>query len=113
MLNLRVGYNGDYRWNAAGTGSHTATWTPNLVAGASYNVYAWWRATANRATDSPYTIYYDGGSETVDVNQETSGDQWNLLGIYPFAAGQSGYVVLSDDADEYVIADSVKFEPSP
>jgi hypothetical protein len=108
---LAGGYNGDYRWNAAGTGGHTATFTPNLVAGASYSVYAWWKATANRATDAPYTIYYDGGSETVDVNQEVNGNQWNLLGTYPFVAGQSGYVVLSDDANQYVIADAIKFEP--
>jgi hypothetical protein len=105
------GYNGDYRWNSAGTGAHTATFTPNLVAGASYSVSAWWKASPNRATDSPYTIYYDGGSETVDVNQEINGNQWNLLGTYSFVAGQSGYVVLSDDADQYVIADAVKFEP--
>jgi hypothetical protein len=106
------GYNGgNYRWHAGGTGSCTATWTPNLVAGASYEVYAWWKASANRATDSPYTIYYDGGSATVDVNQEINGDQWNLLGTYPFVAGQSGYVVLSDDANGYVIADAIKFQP--
>jgi hypothetical protein len=105
------GYNDKYRWNAAGGGSDTATFTPTLVAGASYNVYAWWKASPNRATDSPYTIYYDGGSATVDVDQEVNGNQWNLLGTYPFVAGTSGYVVLSDDANQYVIADAIKFEP--
>jgi hypothetical protein len=105
------GYRDDYRWHAAGDGSCTATWTPDLPADDDYNVYAWWKASTNRATDAPYTIYYDGGSVTVDVNQEVNGDQWNLLGTFPFAAGTSGYVVLSDNADEYVIADAVKFEP--
>ena len=102
---------GDYRWHAAGDGSCTGTWTPDLPAADTYNVYAWWKASANRATDAPYTIYYDGGSATVDVNQAVNGNQWNLLGTYPFVAGQSGYVVLNDDANEYVIADAVKFEP--
>jgi hypothetical protein len=105
------GYNDYYRWHAAGTGSCTATWAPNLVAPSSYGVYAWWKAEPNRATDAPYTIYFDGGSATFDVNQEINGDQWNLLGTFPFDAGQSGYVVLSDDANEYVIADAIKFEP--
>jgi hypothetical protein len=104
-------YNQDHAYHAAGTGSCTATWTPDLAAAETYNVYAWWRASANRATDTPYTIYYDGGSVTVDVNQEINGSQWNLLGTFPFAVGTSGYVVLSDDANEYVIADAIKFEP--
>jgi hypothetical protein len=106
------GYNGNYRWNAAGTGGHTARWTPNLVAAASYSVSAWWKANPNRATNAPYTIYYDGGSVTVRVDQEVNGNQWTLLGTYPFVAGTSGYVVLSDDADEYVIADAIKLTPS-
>ena len=93
------------------TGSCTATWTPNLTAAASYDVYAWWKAEPNRASDAKYTIFYDGGSDTVIVNQEQNGSQWNYLGTYPFVAGTSGYVVLSDDANEYVIADAVKFEP--
>jgi hyaluronate lyase len=107
------GYGGDFRWHAAGNGSCTATWKPNLAAAATYNVYAWWRASSNRATDSPYTIYYNGGSETIRVNQEINGDQWVLLGTYPFAAGTSGYVMLSNDANEYVIADAILLEPQP
>jgi hypothetical protein len=93
------GYNGDYRWHEAGTGLSTATWTPDIDSAGTYNVYGWWKASSNRATDAPYTIYYDGGSETVDVNQQLNDSQWNLLGTYSFAAGQSGYVVLSDDAN--------------
>jgi hypothetical protein len=106
-------YNGDYRWHAAGDGSCTATWIPDLPAVGSYNVYAWWKAETNRATNAKYKIYYDGSSQTIEVNQEINGDRWNYLGTYPFAAGTSGYVVLSDDANEYVIADAIKFEPVP
>jgi parallel beta-helix repeat protein len=107
------GYNGNYRWRASGDGSCTATWTPDLPSPETYNVYAYWRASPNRATDSPYTIYYDGGSETVRANQQINGYQWNLLGTYPFVAGTSGYVVLSNDANQYVIADAIKWEPVP
>ena len=106
-----AGYdNGDYRWHAAGDGSCTAAWTPDLPAADTYNVSAWWKASSNRATNATYTIYYDGGSDTVEVNQEIDGDQWNLLGAYPFAAGSSGHVLLSDDANEYVVADAVKLD---
>jgi hypothetical protein len=47
------------------------------------------------------------------VNQEINGGQWNLLGTFPFIAGTSGHVVLSDDANDYVIADAIKFVPQP
>ena len=50
---------------------------------------------------------------TVDVNQKTNGSQWNLLGTFPFAAGTSGSVVLSDDADGYVIADAIRWKVQP
>jgi hypothetical protein len=112
------GYEDDYCW-AAGDGSCTATWRPDISQADTYNVYAWWKASPNRATDAKYTIYYDGGSEThvVEVDQEINGGKWNelteLSGPLPFAAGTSGYVVLSDDANDYVIADAIKWEPEP
>jgi alpha-L-rhamnosidase len=95
----------------AGDGSTYAKFTPNLAASGAYKVYAWWTTHTNRATNAPYTIYYNGGSQTVTVNQETGGGQWNLLGTYNFAAGTAGYVKLSNNASEYVVADAVKFEP--
>jgi hypothetical protein len=102
-------YNGGVKYAPAGDGSGYATFTPNLEQPGDYKVYAWWSALANRATDAPYTIYYNGGSQTVRVNQEVNGGRWNLLGTFHFVAGTSGYVRLSNNANEYVIADAVKF----
>jgi hypothetical protein len=96
--------------NSPGTGSSTATWIPDITNLGDYEVYAWWTSGGSRATDAPYTINYDGGSETVYVNQKTDGSQWNLLGTYTFAAGTSGSIVLSDDANGYVIADAVRLQ---
>jgi hypothetical protein len=101
-------YQGDFQWNDPGTGTDTATWIPEVVNTGLYEVYARWHALSNRATDAPYTIHYDGGSETVDVDQTAFGCQWNLLGTYPFAAGTAGSIVLSDDANGYLIADAIK-----
>jgi hypothetical protein len=112
FANLKA-YGGEAQYHEAGSGANTATWTPTIFGAGYYNVYAWWVANTNRATDAPYTINYDGGSETIDVNQEVNGGQWVLLGTYPFAAGTSGSVVLSDDANEYVNADAIKFELQP
>lgn len=96
------------RYHAAGSGSDTATWHASIPTAGNYSVYAWWTQHSNRATDAPYTINYEGGSDTVDMNQEVKGGQWNLLGTYSFS--DANYtVVLSDDANEYVIADAIKW----
>jgi hypothetical protein len=106
------GYNGDQHHavsDAGGSDLSSCTWTPNITFAGEYEVYAWWNASDNRATDAPYTINYNGGSVTIDVNQEINGDKWNYLGTYNFAVGTSGTVVLTNDADEYVMADAVRF----
>jgi hypothetical protein len=106
-------YEEDFQWNAAGTGADTATWTPTVYQAGDYNVYARWVNNANRATDAPYTITYDGGSVTIDKNQQTDGCTWNLLGTYPFVEGTTGSIVLSDDANGYLSADAVRLELVP
>jgi hypothetical protein len=120
------GGHGTYCVHAEGSGPGRATWRPTINTTANYNVYARWVAGPSMATNAPYTIYYYliecdeevppnctcGGmvSETVTVDQQVSGGQWILLGTYPFPAGTSGYVMLSDNADGYVIADAIKWE---
>jgi hypothetical protein len=98
---------------SGGDGSATATWTPDLSCTGLYNVYAWWPSTENAATNAPYTIYHNGGSSQVIVNQTVNGDQWNLLGTYYFDSGTSGYVVLSNKANNRVYADAIKWEKVP
>ncbi|MFH1146589.1 MAG: right-handed parallel beta-helix repeat-containing protein [Pseudomonadota bacterium] len=102
-------YASNYRSCPAGTGAATATWTPEITTPGDYDVYARWTAYTNRATNAPYTINYDGASETIPVNQQANGGRWVYLGTYPFAAGTSGNVMLSDNADGYVIADGILF----
>ena len=96
---------------SAGDGSSTATFRPNLPVGGRYRVFARWTSHANRATNAPYTIHHVGGADTVRVNQENNGGKWMLLGEYEFAPGTAGHVVLSNDADEWVVADAVAFSP--
>ena len=106
-------YGGDAQYHEGGSGANTAIWTPTIRTAGNYKVYAWWFVGANRATDAPYTVNYDGGSETIDVDQLVNGGQWNLLGTYPFATGTSGSVVLSDDANGYIVSDAIKWELQP
>jgi hypothetical protein len=101
-------YGSDIQYHEAGDGSSTATWVLDIPQNGDYDVYAWWPANEVFTTNAPYTIHYNDGSETVRVNQQINGGQWNLLGTFSFAAGTSGSVVLSDDADAYVIADAIR-----
>jgi len=121
-------FNGRYKvigfQNGTGTGTRTATWTPNVPTSGNYEVSAWWvhANVTSASTNTPYTIYYDGGSQRVEVDQTVNGPgggKWNVLGAYPFAAGTSGHIVMSDDATDstgthtYIVADGTRLVPVP
>jgi alpha-L-rhamnosidase len=104
-------YSASYRYAAKGNGSIYTVYTPNITTAGNYKVYAWWTDNPNcRASDAPYIIYYNGGNQTISVDQRTNGGQWILLGTFNFATGTSGYVKITNAANDYVIADAVKFE---
>ena len=107
------GYWGNnFQRNDSGSGAETFTWTPRSFDSGTYKIYARWRAHSLRATDAPYTIHHAGGSTTVRVNQKAGGARWNLLGIFALEPGQNHRVILSDDANGRVVADSLYFIPS-
>jgi hypothetical protein len=105
-------YGGDFCYHKAGNGSCKAAWKTDIPKTGNYNIYAWWtNKYPNRATDAKFTIYYVGGSDTVEVDQMINGSRWNLLGTYRLVAGPSGHVALSNYANGYVLADAIKWEP--
>ncbi|WP_168119558.1 polysaccharide lyase family 8 super-sandwich domain-containing protein [Paenibacillus sp. HB172176] len=98
----------------SGKGSKTVTYTPDIPAAGSYKVYMNWTEQFNHATNVPVTIAYDGGSDSLIVDQTADGGVWNLLGTYDFAEGTTGSVTISNtDTDNFVVADAVKFVPVP
>ncbi|MDH3970492.1 MAG: RHS domain-containing protein, partial [Rhodospirillales bacterium] len=99
----------DWIYHAAGTGTASASFAPALPAAGTYRVYARWTQRANRASNAPFTVHHAGGSTTVRVNQEVNGGIWVLLGAFDMAPGQNHRVVLTDDANGFVIGDAVKF----
>ncbi len=106
-------YGSDYRYATTATSeTATAKWAPNLAAG-NYDVYCWYPQGANRSAAAPYTVYYNGGSVTTNVNQQSGGGQWVLLtSNKSFLAGTSGYVKLGNGTGEsalVVMADAVRF----
>ncbi len=93
-----------------------AKWTPYIPSAQQYKVYAWWDYYSSRDTNALYTVHYNGGTDTIRVNQRdpATSNQWILLGTYSFAKGTSGYVTVTRDSSSTgssTSADAVKFEP--
>lgn len=102
--------NGGFHSIAKGSGLNSVTWTPNLPLSGYYSVY--YRlpnGSSSRASNAPFTVQFDGGAKTYAVNERGAGGAWVLLGIHKFAAGTSGSVTVTDNANGEVAADAVKF----
>lgn len=110
-----AGYSGtEYRFaSSAAGGTSSATFRPTINVAGNYDIYVWYIAGSNRATNSPYTISYNGGTNIISVDQTANGGTWRLLASAKnFATGTNGYVRLSNDvgySGKVVISDAVKF----
>ncbi len=111
---LAGGFNGDYLYNAKGSGADVAQWNFTGLEAGTYEIAATWVAHPNRATDAPFTITGGASPFTVDVNQEAapddymdSGVSWESLGTVTIT-GDTLSVSLSDDANKVVIADAIQ-----
>lgn len=104
-------YGANYYYTFAGSGAAYVEFRPTLQASGNYSVYEWHSVGGNRTTGAPIEIGYNGGTQTVSVNQQANGGTWVFLGTYNFAAGSAGYVRIKDNftTGTVVIADAVKF----
>ena len=107
------GWNGDY-WHDQSTKSPSkwVSYTPNLPTNGTYEVYAWWVESSNRATNTPYDILHAAGTTRVLVNQKVSSGGWYKLLTTNFNAGTGGSVTIRNDgtlAGTYCIADGIRF----
>jgi glucose/arabinose dehydrogenase len=114
-LNWPGGYSGTIRYAAAGTGSETATWQLTALATASYDVQVTWPVYGGNASNATYQIF-DGTSlvRTVTLDQRlapvgtlVNGATFQSLGPVSLTSGTLT-VVLSDNADGFVMADAVR-----
>ena len=96
--------------SSAAVGNASTMWQPTITTNGQYEVFASWAPDVNRATNAPYSVVYHGGSINTTVNQQFSGAKWNSLGTYYFSSGNPAKVILSNNANGYVISDAVKFE---
>ncbi len=100
-------YGTDYYFAENGTNIETATWSFTGINEEEYEVYAMWNSWNDvRATNAPYTINYVSGNQTIPVDQLQNGGVWNYLGNYTLNSESN--ITLTNDADNYVIADAVR-----
>ncbi len=111
------GFKGDVRYHGAGTGSQFARWAPAFPFTRNYAISIWNTVVSGASTSAPYTIYYQGGSDNVTVNQGSGTAGWTNVGSaagYPFAAGRdvtNGIVKLFANTSDgkSIRANAVKF----
>jgi hypothetical protein len=92
-------------------GYNSFTWNVTVPASGQYEVYARWTAHPNRATDAKYMVRHDTGDTMLAVNQRQNGAQWNRLGVFTFTRGGQYGIILTDQANGYVIADAIRLVP--
>lgn len=122
-IGTRSGFEGDHRFVSNGRGSNEATWTFEVVPGL-YQIAATWRPGLALATDAPYTVLQEsvaiGGMASAAIhrlNQEDvpddfvdAGVPWEVIGSAYAVEGTTLTVVLTDDANQYVVADAIRIQ---
>jgi len=108
-------FGADYRFAGTVTGGSTASaiYTPLISTPGRYDVYVWYPQGGNRSTNTPISIFYNGGSLTTRINQESGGGGWRIVGTnLNFRPGTSGFVRIHNgtgESDQVVMADAVRF----
>jgi hypothetical protein len=95
-------------------GTKTARFTPNLPATGRYELLFRWPAKNGRSTNTPIDIFHHGGTESITLDQTSSGQRgnWVSLGTYWFLKAKSGSALISTTGTSgHVIADAMTWVP--
>lgn len=96
-VSTATGASGQSRYGSTYTsivGLKEGTWTANLPVAGSYEVFVTWGTATNRKPGIPHTVTYNGGSNTVLVDQTATQNVWVSLGEYDFLAGEGNATVM-------------------
>lgn len=98
----------NYIYTSAGPGNAQAEFIFQIPAEGDYQVSTWYPAATANSQNVPFTIYYDGGNNTISVNQGINGTQWFDLGEYHFKAAEYSVLLTNDAGNGNVVADAVR-----
>lgn len=92
-------------------GERSAIFRPEIEEAGDYVLRLYYTANPNRATNVPVTVEHADGTKKFSVNQQKSTGEksYIILGTFPFEAGTSGSVTITNDGtDGYVIVDAIQ-----
>jgi hypothetical protein len=98
------------RLHALGTHEDFYHFPLNLPAPGEYEVYGWWTAHSNRASNTPFIITHANGVTEVPMNQTIGGSMWNLIGTFNFngTENESVRITAAATTNQYVVADGLR-----
>jgi hypothetical protein len=91
----------------------TYTWQMSGQPAGTYEVYMWWSGWSSRATNIPVTIYHDGDSSTISINQRQNAGQFNYLGRHYFDGSGRVTITAANGSAVSTCADAVWFKFIP
>ena len=89
-----------------------ALFRPFIAEAGNYDICLRWVAGADRCSNVPLEIWYDGGLKkdtTKFINQQEQDGEWVKIGNYAFRQGWNNLIKLIARNTGYVIADAAKF----
>ena len=108
LVSSRPNHYGDFSLYSRDGATYTWSFTPLISA--NYIVKMWWTDYFNRSDNVPVEISYEGNSQTVYINQQVNGGQWNSLGQYYFEADNTYTVMITaQPGPSSTCADAVQF----
>ena len=107
-----VCHGADFRFAESGCSSCRARFGFKIPSAGEYDVWTWWPYGEDRATDTPFTILYSGGSSKANVDQRNSGDAWYWLATLTFSADESASILVEGSATGYANADAIALTPA-
>jgi subtilisin family serine protease/PKD repeat protein len=89
------------------------TYEPTFTETDVYNIYVWYPASDDHVASAYIEVNSPAGDETVYVNQQVNGGQWNFIASMILGPGSSVVIEsVKSDTTRYVVADAVRFERS-
>ncbi len=108
-------YGADYRYISTSTapgGTASALFHPQIATPGRHDVFIWYPQGANRSTNTPVTVFFDGGLLATRVNQEQGGGGWRQTGTnLNFRAGTNDFICISNgtgETNQIVVADAIR-----
>ena len=112
-LSIGWGENSAYdAYTAPGNGENKAKYAPVINIPGEYVIYEWHgrHDNLNIASNVPFKIFINGSVvKTGKIDQTQNTGKWNQLGVVSVNKGDRVEVVLSNNANGYVLSDAIKF----